>query len=316
MPRAAIAIFIAGLAASLPSALAQTVDASRETIIVNGRRVPNTPDAIAHDVIRSFATPSVLLGQIPRWHAGICPRTDGLSSRGLNDYVTSRIREVAVQTGVPLKEFPCKPNIQVFFTDEPQAALDAFHKKDVRMLGYHGATSVSHPVQAWYQTGTTDIDGKTVRDQDTMGTIEFTNGGGMVSDERGRLVEHGMAVTNGIPEAAVGGWKGRADVTSDFISILIIADTRMTGSRKLGAVADYIALLALMRTEAFETCEIVPSVVNAMAPGCDGNLKTDALSPSDIGFLRGVYKMDPGASLIVEQNDIAGEMIKTLGNRP
>jgi hypothetical protein len=314
MRRAATALLIASLAGILvlPSALAQTADTSRETIIVNGRRVPNTPNAIAHEVIRAFAAPSVLVGQIPRWHAAICPRTDGLSSRKLNDYVTARIRQVAAEAGAPLKDFPCRPNIQVFFTGEPQAALDAFHKRDVRMLGYHGATRVSHPIQAWYQTGTTDINGKTILDQDVMGTIEFTNGGGFVVDSRGRLVEQGMAVTNGIPEAAIEGWKGRPEVTSDFISVLIIADTGATGSRKLGAVADYIALLALARTEAFETCEIVPSVVNAMAPNCDEKLKTDALSLSDIGLLRGLYKMDPGASLTIEQDDIAGEMVKAL----
>jgi len=313
MRRAALVMVLASLvlAPALAPARGETDDAARETIIVNGRRVPNTPDAIAHEVIRAFAAPNVILNQIPRWHAGICPRSDGLSSRKLNDYVAARIREIAATAGAPVKDFPCKPNIQVFFTDNPQAALDEFHKHKAELLGYHGAGKVSHPVQAWYQTGTTDINGQTIADEDVMGSIEYTNGGPAV-DDRGRFVTRGMVITNGIPHTAVEGWKGLPEVTSDFINVLIIADTRATGSHTLGTVADFIALLALARTDAFEACWIVPSVVNAMAPACDEKLKTDGLSLSDAGLLRGIYKMDPGASLMVQQDDIAGEMVKAL----
>ena len=66
-----------------------------ETVIVTGRRLPTTPEGIAHDVIRSVAAPSLLLGTIARWQGGVCPRTDGLSSQNLNSYVTKRIREIA-----------------------------------------------------------------------------------------------------------------------------------------------------------------------------------------------------------------------------
>jgi hypothetical protein len=86
-----LALMIASLAI-LPAAAQPAKDAVPETVIVNGIAVPNTPDALAHAVIRSIALPGVLLGEIPRWHKGICPRTDGLSSRVLNDYVTNRVR--------------------------------------------------------------------------------------------------------------------------------------------------------------------------------------------------------------------------------
>ncbi len=56
----------------------------------------------------------------------------------------------------------------------------------------------------------------------------------------------------------------------------------------------------------------MPSIVNLMAPSCPDSRKTDAISASDIAFLRGVYKMDPGATLQVQQNDIADEMAKAI----
>jgi hypothetical protein len=310
--RIGLALLIGGLMLAVPvPALAQPAgNTVPETIIVNGRRVPNTPNAIAHEMIRSFAAPSVLLNQIPRWRLGVCPRTDGLSRRNFNDYVTARIRAVAALAGAPVKALPCKPNLEVVFTDDPQRVLDWYHKTDSQILGYHGATLVSHPIQVWYETGTTDINGQTIVDQEVFGTIEFTNGGGLVQDSRGRLVEQGMAITNGIPHTSVEGWKGRPEVMSDILGALIIADTRHTASHKLGAIADYIAMLALSKTDAFQTCQIVPSIANEMADGCDAGLKPDRISISDIGYLRGVYKMDQGASLQVQQDQIAGEMVE------
>jgi hypothetical protein len=211
-----------------------------------------------------------------------------------------------------VKPLPCKPNIEVFFSDDPQTALDDFRKKNANTLGYQGATKVSHPIEAWYETGTTDIDGHTTLDQETMGTIEFTNGG-LVPSSRGGLVESGITVTNGIPHLAIDGWRARPELTSDFISVLIISDTRETAVYRLGAIADYIAVLALSQTRADETCQIVPSVMNVMAKACGEGMATKEMSASDLGYLRGVYKMDAGASLLAQEDGIAAEMAKGLG---
>ena len=234
---------------SLAPALAQTPQKKDdlETVIVTGRRLPTTPEGIAHDVIRSIAAPGLLLGTIARWREGICPRTDGLSSQTLNSYVTKRIREIAAQAGAPLKDQPCKPNVEVMFTDDPQGMLDAVRNANPDVLGYHAADTVTHPIQAWYETGTTDIRGRTVVDREVMGTIEYTNGGPTINPKTG--APEGFVTTFGIPMANIQGWKGRPEVSSDIIGVIIIGDSRQTGSHQLGAVADYVAMLALSRTE-------------------------------------------------------------------
>ena len=307
--RAASVLMI--LLTAAPAAAQPATQAAPETVIVNGRRIPNTPNAIAHQVIRSIALPNVLLNQLGRWRIGICPRTDGLSSRNLNDYVTARIRAVAALAGAPVKAVPCKPNLEVVFSGDPQSVLDWYHKTDIAALGYHGARTVSRPIQVWYETGTTDINGQTIVDQDTMGTIEFTNGGGLVPSSSGRLVQEGMTITNGIPQTAVEGWKGRPEVTSEILSVLILADTRQTGGHRLGSIADHIAMIALSQVQAPENCQIVPSIIEEMMEGCDEGAKPQEISPGDIGYLRGLYKMDAGAALQIQQDQIAGEMLKT-----
>ncbi len=224
-----------------------------ETIIVNGERVPATPDAIAHEVIRSMAAPSTLLNEIARWRRmGICPRTDGLSTRTLNDYVTKRVRDIARQAGAPVDDEPCKSNLEILFTDRPQEALDSIRGKNDAILGYHPATIVSHAVQAWYMTGTTDIDGRTVVDRDVSGTIEYANGGAYEVDPKTGKLKNTSVTVYGLPEARIQGWKGRPEVTSDIMGVLIIADSRQTGSMKLGPIADYAAMLALSRLEGDE----------------------------------------------------------------
>jgi hypothetical protein len=50
--------------------------------------------------------------------------------------------------------------------------------------------------------------------------------------------------------------------------------------------------------------------MNLMAAGCAG--KPDAITASDIAYLHGVYTMDPGAPLQVQQNDIASVMAAAL----
>lgn len=305
---AALALTLAGF--GFAAAFAQDAGDKIETVIVTGQRVPTTPDGIAHAVINSVAMPSQLLGTIGRWQGGLCPRTDGLSSRTMNDYVTKRIRELAGKVGAPLADEPCRSNIEIVFTDDPQAVLDTVIKANSPILGYHPASKVKEPIQAWYMTGTVDVRGKLEVDHDVLGTIEYTNGGPRIDVNTG--ANTGTAVPFGIPEASIVGWKGRPEVASDIMAAFIIADTRATGSHALGPVADYLAMLALSHTEAHDQCQIVPSILNLMTTGCAGAVSADAITASDLGYLRGLYKMDPGATLQVQRDQIAGEMAKTI----
>jgi hypothetical protein len=52
-----------------------------------------------------------------------------------------------------------------------------------------------------------------------------------------------------------------------------------------------------------------------MSPSCDDKLKPAEVTASDIAYLRGIYKMDAGAKLQIQQDQIAGEITKALEGR-
>jgi hypothetical protein len=302
----------------LPAALAQPAPAGRsvEQVIVTAPRILATPNAQAHDFIRSFATPSTLLGELPRWRQPICPRTDGLSRDEYTSFVTQRVRAVAALAGARVAPTPCKPNIEILFTDKPQAMLDGIRDSKPDLLGYKPAASISHPIQAWYVTKTVDVEGHAIADEDPLGTFGLSGSGSSAASLAPGKTGSGFIVMipaeafGGVPVSTRMGSLLRPGLQSEFANVLVIADSSQTASHRLGAVADYVALLALSQSQRFETCEGVPSVANEMAAGCPDTVKPDAISASDIGFLRGVYAMDPGATLQVQEDQIAGEMLK------
>src|ERR1700722_17345107 len=160
MRRCAFLLPLVGLALA-PMAWAQPAaknDPARETVIVTAPKLHSgvTPNAIAHDFVSSFATPTVLRNAIARWQVGICPEFLGVAPN-FAQLMEAGLRTIAGRAGASVKEKGCQPNLLVVFTPQPQAYLDALHAKNVDALGYKGATTVTHPIQAWYVTGITDV---------------------------------------------------------------------------------------------------------------------------------------------------------------
>jgi len=73
---------------------------------------PPTPEELSgnalSDLVRAYAVPAVISGQLARWGGGIgrgvgiCPRTVGLSP-AFNDFVSARILAVAESVGAPVQ---------------------------------------------------------------------------------------------------------------------------------------------------------------------------------------------------------------------
>jgi len=86
------------------------------------------------------------------------------------------VRNIVIQAGVPVGDKGCKPNSSITFTPEPQMLLDNIRAKNSYALGYHGATTVSDPVQDWYAMGITDIRGRTFQDGEVFTNFEQPEG--------------------------------------------------------------------------------------------------------------------------------------------
>ena len=289
------------------AAWAQPATVLSEQVIVTAPRLTPQIEAMIHDFVGARAAPSLLLGQVPRWNRAVCPRTDGLSRDAYTAFVSQRIRVVAGMAGAKVAPAPCTPNIQILFADDPQALLNGVKFHDRKLLGYKGAEIITHPIQAWYVTGITDLDGRIVIDQDVQGSMDSQGG-----NSGGDGAAPGQ-ITWTFPTLLVGGYRAKTDLRSDMANIVIIADKKVTANFKLGAVADYIAVLALTYSADFSSCQELPSITNLFAPGCAADRKPEGLTDGDIGYLRGIYRMPADQKLGLQQSTIAAEMKKSLG---
>ena len=284
---------------ALSAAWAQNINPN-EQVIVTAPRFQASLDTVTHDFVQAYAAPAAFSGKLSRWRAPICPRTDGLSKDAYTAFVSQRIRAVAAMAGAPLAPTPCTPNIEVVFTDNPQGFLNTARKRDPALLGYQGDANTSHVIQAWYATGTADVDGKVQTDEEGGNAVMLRAGG---TGDRSGLANFGT--TN-----RVTGTRLANGLSSEFINVLIIADRGKTADYPLGPIADAIAMMALAQTASFDACGPMPSITNLTAAGCAQ--KADGLTDGDLAYLKGLYRMNADRTLRIQQADIVAVMKKEL----
>lgn len=301
-----LAILASGLAFQ---ALAQTPQAAApavENVIVTAPR--QRPEKELDSFIIGHAAPSPLLGKIARWKSGICPLTVGLP-KNFSLYITQRIIKVAMAAGAPLsKDEPCRPNVLVVATPEPQKLLDFVRDKRPALLGFHYISqreriaTMHRPVQAWYSTATEDFWGLISAD--------------MPSGDLGYGVMSSLGDLPGLdkfPVLNTSGARTGNGLRSEFTTAVIVVDTAGIVGQQIGPVADYIAMLALSQGAYYDTCQNVPTITNLMAPDCGSDFKPAALTDIDLTYLRGLYRMNAGSSFMGERASIEFEMKKDLG---
>ena len=302
-------VLLAALAPGL--ILAATVSAQQQTapppqspavenVIVTAPKL--RPEKALDSFIIAHAAVSPLLDKIARWNTGICPVTIGLPPK-LNLYVTQRIVRVAMAAGAPLDSSePCRPNIVVLATPEPQKLLDFIRQKRRALLGFHyrpqaaRIATMSLPIQAWYSTATQDFRGFISAD--------------LPSADLGYGVMSSFGDLNGV---YVSGSRTGNGLKSQFTAAIIIVDTGKIAGQEIGPLSDYIAMLALSQGQYYDVCQEIPTITNLMAPGCGTEMKPNALTDIDVTYLRGLYKMDAGSSYRGQRGSIAYEMKKDLG---
>lgn len=270
-----------------------------DTVNVEANKLPL--EQTVHNFIKSYAKPSPMLGKLARWDrkTPLCPRANGLSPE-FDVFVEERIRAAAAQVGAPLQaKVPCKANMVVLFTAHPQDLLDAIRHSRTDLLGYHfvsqtdALSRVTHPIQAWYATATRDYNG-VVRTDDAQALDEC-------------IAFYGLTACS----AASMGTRIKDGQHSEMTTVTVVVDTAKIAGLQLGAVSDYIAMLALSQTDAFETCQQVSSIANLMAPACD-TYRADSFTETDLAYLKALYRMDQDTLPQFEQGDIAHQMERAL----
>jgi hypothetical protein len=245
-------------------------------------------------------------GQLARFRDEICVSVVGLPA-AYDAFVAKRIVALANEVHAPVaRAANCAANVHVIFTPEPQAQMADIIKRREALLGAHFTaqvrriSTVSRPIQSWYLTG--------VRDTSGQRHLEGTSPTGADMDElvRGGADLGGQA---GSPDQLHGrpGSRLGNDMSAEVVHALIVADAKKVADAKIGAVADYIAMLALARWDGLERCNPAPSILNLMADGCVEEAP-GAATGADVGLLTALYAVDPRESGTMQRASIAGRM--------
>ena len=253
------------------------------------------------EFVREHLPESPFSEQYPRFHDPICVKVQGLPDE-FDAFIAKRIVEVANQVHAPVaKAAGCTPNIHVIFSATPQAQLMDIAKRRDILIGYQfwpqfqRLSKFTHPIEARYVTRSVGDNGKSQLD--------------VFDPDR-----YDPAVGKEPPAGRAGSRLGNG-MSAEIVHSLILADANKVADEKIGAVADYVAVLALARWQGLERCNAIQSILNLMAPGCDPASAPEAATPADFGLLTGLYSVlprEPGeqqraviASALRKANDAA-----------
>jgi hypothetical protein len=295
---------VAASAAALTTAWAASTPAATpeaaESVTVTATPLPHR--SAVDEFIYSYPTEVRTTDKIARWKAPICPVVQGLPAR-FASFITTRVKAIAHTAGAPVSEDPkCRHNIEILFTTAPQTVGDWLRKDHWAYLGYfdnfHQAdelAKVTHDIQAWYTTATVGYHGLQ-----------------RVDNPRGDFLYAGLNTMPGTESMGGGApiyyapGAGRFNVgpASSLYNVIIVANPARLGEYEMGALADYIAMLALSQPKSFDACWEVPSITNLLTKDCQAERKTATLSDNDARFLYGLYKMDANYAVQIQRSQI------------
>jgi len=241
------------------------------------------------------------LGKIARWEGGVCPAVTGLPANFVK-FITKRVRDVAAAAGAPVDpNETCKGNIDIVFTTKPQALLDGIRAKEPVMLGYYSSSEqadrmakVSYVIQAWHATQTADLRGNVLIDS--------------------RYAENSGSAMGSRAKSSTGSRLGDG-MHSSYYRAVVVANPDRLADYEIGTLADHIAFVALAQPDAPDACTALPSILDMTNAACRKEAPVKGLTPADTGYLRGLYQIDPGASLRTQKDGIIFHIKDALAAR-
>jgi hypothetical protein len=275
-----------------------------------------------YNYVQTYAAPTERLDQVARWAQPVCVTVQGLPLSA-NAEVKARVEEAASALKVPVKGAGCPPNLQIVFTDQPQAFMDKVADEHERLLGYwhhrdrDKLKTVTRPVQAWYVTGTGGSGTDTVPLE-----FEFVKAGGQAGTNqpprRGTVGRQPHGFQYDDEDNYWWGSTGCGDnphftacLTSEFQDVLVVVDTRRMGDYGPGLISDYVVMLSLAQPKSLDGCNVLPSVLDLFSQGCS-NFAMEGLTRADVAYLTALYKTNLEGRKAVQQTDIAEKMADML----
>lgn len=260
-----------------------------EGLVVTARPIPEK-EAIAAFV--SGVSAQSANKRLARWDRKICPGVIGVResyAQVLND----RIAKAAVDVGLEVGEPGCKANMLIVGTAASDLLVknmiagnpDAFSKYDHGVTRGRKAldafTRSKAPVRWWHVTSRKTADGE-----------RYQAGDSILVRGVGRL---------------------KSTTRDDFDHVIIVLDVSRIGKMRLGALADYIAMVGLAQIDPQADTKGVSSILNLFEDREAGLTPPDGLTEWDLAYLNGLYgaRRDTLNSTGQKQ-DVVGSMAKDL----
>jgi hypothetical protein len=301
-----------GLPSIAPDTNATTPPATPDATVLPP--IPPTDQELAGDSLSEFIMHHATVRYVStgttrnlaRWRGGkqsICPLTVGLNPT-YNAFVTARLRALATYVGAPVQSDPCKINVQMLFTSNPQVSMDQVIKWASVAFGirYSGGMrnlieyKGDHAIQGFYIT---------------------TRGGAVVLNTDVALV--GLDVLPVWPQVSekylghtglgtrLGGDSGSG---IGIGVVLLVIDTTKLARYSIGALADYLAMLSLSVVQSPDHCDPLPSILDLMASGCGTREKPAAITAGDLAFLKALYYLNTGLGPSLSRDAIEDNMMR------
>jgi hypothetical protein len=298
----------AALAQPAPAPAAKDAPATTVApVTVTAAAPPKAVEKQSRSFVQSYAAaPNPEIDQIGRWHGPVCVQAEGVAAEQAA-MLKARIESVAQAVGLPAARPGCKANVEIVFSDKPQAVMDVVAKRLEPLLGYYHRhdhdrlKTVTRPVQAWYVTAT--------RGEGPNPGVLFSSYGQYVQLDAEVIDDP----DNQAPDSCGDNPHFTACLQSQFRNVFMVADGKALQGKDLGLVADYMVMLALSQPRSLDGCNALPSVIDVLAKSaCPGRDPPDGLTPADAAYLTALYASDPQGKKTASQDDIAGRMTRML----
>ncbi|MBU4567962.1 MAG: hypothetical protein KJ833_03245, partial [Alphaproteobacteria bacterium] len=224
---------------------------------------------------------------VPRWSTALCTSVIGPPLEQ-GQFMADRISQRAINAGLEAGEPGCDTNLLIIVTNDPGTLLPAIAEKHRAIFGFTGDANIdtggSEASLASFMAVDRPVRWRQVIQ--TVGADGMPLDGDAMPDPTGDSQGYPGTPPGNLPIVRADSTRLRSNVRRQLSRVVVVVDTRQTAGLSLGAVADYLAFVALADVSPDADLSDFPSILNLFNPDTD---HPDALSDWDAAFLKGLY---------------------------
>jgi hypothetical protein len=291
--------------------LAQAERAPSESVTVTAGKYPQS---VIKGFVDTHMAPTRMANKLARWQDPVCPQVVGLPPK-FAGFIRQHILDVAARVGAPANSRErCRPNLHVVFTTTPQDFMDTVRRKYPDVLGYYDSSAqadrmsqMTKLIQAWYATATVDLRGNFFPDTRRTGGLEICMPNPTPTQGLPCIP---MNLPNARPMTVTGSRLLGDGVSSAFTHVLVVANPDKLVTYEMGALGDYIAMLALSQQPKPDGCQPMPSILNLLEAQCP---QASGMTEADLAYLTALNRMGASDSLQQQRDQLISAIHRSLG---